>query len=1524
MALTKVAGDILDPGLSIAGVVTATAFDGPFRGGSGSDVTAGVGTFTQLDVNGSADFNGNVTIGGSFTVQGDYTTLNTTLRNVELLRVSTASTLPAGIITQTGTGDILNLYDNTTEVFSVADGGNVDVKAGNVTLEEGRLFVKRTTIPSVDVRNSTNTSYSRVILQQGAAEGGYFQISREGTNSTAGAGANSVELNQSSNHPLTIKTNNTERLRIKGTGEVGINTTTPQTELEVFSDTSSDITIHSARTSGTLGGINFANGASAAGIVTAQYFVGTAGHHYWHCNGTERLKLENDGDLTITGVDNAELKLKCGTSTGNNILAFLNSAGATKGRIFYDSDNNFMVFNTDGTSDEKMRITNAGKVGIGTADPQSLIHTQASGSNGLMMQTPLGDHYIWGIQAAGNLMNGSTAGDLGIRGKSGISISGNNGTSTQVRIDSSGRVLIGSTSARVESNGFAAPLQVEGTSTATSSVIIARNSANASSSNLIFQKSRGTSVGSATSINSGDAVGTIIFEGADGTNTDPLASIIGACDGTTGTNDVPGRLVFSTTADGAASPTERLRIDKDGHVTPGALGTQNFGSASKGWGNVYIADDKQLTLGNDSNLYIKHSNGHANNFIVSSVGDIEHHMALSKKIIKGFNNSGAPYVNLYYNNAIKLTTTGGGITVAGIATATAYDFSAISITSGKESPYDESGSGETIFIYDTRNDADGGAWRKKCRHTSWYNETAGTYRGTRKEFPAVAVIVLGQVRTTIYDGDDPTMPLWMQFRSSSEGYMLGCNDDRPSCVTALNGVIYIGAKNVYGGFHIIDFIKDTAKRVRASVTSNGTHGWWPTGIAGRNGTDDSGGLWTESGRGYDNTDLGTLKSDDVWSVAVKALRGAPIDPITNLPIPTIAVAVDAGISIIKPEWTMGLNRSNTPSNHVNDVSGHIVDINSNDNGYTQGYSVEWTDNDDLIFVMGDGNGDYCYIHTMDGHIKWDNAITIDTKTGGSGHNVRSMWRGLNSNSAIYSNLLSIGSDWSTTWNTHQHKVPQVTAKKGYEFAARTRGGLNHIYENPEGDNSMIAYTTKSYTTGWLVGKEKMCVMASTDDTNLSGTDLAPNNCASAGPGRTEANTTTGWTNAGFVQWGSSNTRAYNGSYSIHATANSNGDAAYFSFTTVVGKKYSVSARLWVTHDSFTIKLGTSGIDGNQYFESPPIGTVAQWQMFTGTFQATTTTAYFNLTESSTSQDSDGYIDSVIVTEADPDHTNTHGFSGAGSRNQGLNRGLQVYGTVTKQAVATGAELCSYSGWSSDNYLYQAYNPNLNHGSGDFAFYWWMNPNDSQGGKTIWSISDDETLSSGNDMSYLRVYFNGDDIRFDMSTAGFAYDPNQKGLLMHPQDMKSWMLCHIIRRGNTMELWVNGRRELVRIMNTGMWDNSPFTAYSELRIGHDTSTGAADSEIEMALFRSSRSAPNEHQIQKMYKDELPLFQENAKCTLIGTTNDHIEAMAYDKRNDILYVGAKGGRADFSGLVRINNNTTEVTRGVSASNDLVVEY
>jgi trimeric autotransporter adhesin len=69
-----------------------------------------------------------------------------------------------------------------------------------------------------------------------------------------------------------------------------------------------------------------------------------------------------------------------------------------------------------------------------------------------------------------------------------------------------------------------------------------------------------------------------------------------------------------------------------------------------------------------------------------------------------------------------------------------------------------------VFVYDTSKDSDGGAWRKRTQNTSWYNETLDTAtRGSRKEFPAVAVIVAEAAKVTIYDGDDPSLPMWMVF-----------------------------------------------------------------------------------------------------------------------------------------------------------------------------------------------------------------------------------------------------------------------------------------------------------------------------------------------------------------------------------------------------------------------------------------------------------------------------------------------------------------------------------------------------------------------------------------------------------------------------------------------------------------------------------------------------------------------------------------------------------------------------------------
>jgi hypothetical protein len=72
---------------------------------------------------------------------------------------------------------------------------------------------------------------------------------------------------------------------------------------------------------------------------------------------------------------------------------------------------------------------------------------------------------------------------------------------------------------------------------------------------------------------SGTNLGIISFNGYDGTNYIQAASIEATADAATGANDMPGRLVFSTTADGASSPTERMRIDNAGLITAGSSAT---------------------------------------------------------------------------------------------------------------------------------------------------------------------------------------------------------------------------------------------------------------------------------------------------------------------------------------------------------------------------------------------------------------------------------------------------------------------------------------------------------------------------------------------------------------------------------------------------------------------------------------------------------------------------------------------------------------------------------------------------------------------------------------------------------------------------------------------------------------------------------------------------------------------------------------------------------------------------------------
>ena len=145
---------------------------------------------------------------------------------------------------------------------------------------------------------------------------------------------------------------------------------------------------------------------------------------------------------------------------------------------------------------------------------------------------------------------------------------GGGGFSEKVRIDSDGRLLVGTTT-NSSPGGFNAKIQIADTSY-TGSLSLRRDSDNNAAQSIVFGKSRGALNGN-TIVQDDDILGYVSWFGADGTDLNSEAARISAhVDGTPGENDMPGRLVFSTTADGQQAPTERMRIDSAGNVGIGA------------------------------------------------------------------------------------------------------------------------------------------------------------------------------------------------------------------------------------------------------------------------------------------------------------------------------------------------------------------------------------------------------------------------------------------------------------------------------------------------------------------------------------------------------------------------------------------------------------------------------------------------------------------------------------------------------------------------------------------------------------------------------------------------------------------------------------------------------------------------------------------------------------------------------------------------------------------------------------------
>jgi hypothetical protein len=176
------------------------------------------------------------------------------------------------------------------------------------------------------------------------------------------------------------------------------------------------------------------------------------------------------------------------------------------------------------------------------------------------------------------------------------------GGTEKMRVDSSGNLLINTTTARTgffNSSANSPIVQIEGTSTNTTSQSIVRNSADTVAAFLILGKTRGTSVGATTAVAASDNIGTISFQGSDGTELVEGARIICRVDGTPSANDMPAALIFQTTADGAATSTERMRIDSIGNLLVGT--TSSFGGASPKVGAAADCASAQCFAANNTN-----------------------------------------------------------------------------------------------------------------------------------------------------------------------------------------------------------------------------------------------------------------------------------------------------------------------------------------------------------------------------------------------------------------------------------------------------------------------------------------------------------------------------------------------------------------------------------------------------------------------------------------------------------------------------------------------------------------------------------------------------------------------------------------------------------------------------------------------------------------------------------------------------------------------------------------------------------
>ena len=414
----------------------------------------------------------------------------------------------------------------------------------------------------VNVSGDTMTGALGIIAGTAAAPGVFF--SGDPNSGIYSPGADQVAVATNGTQRLTVDTAATTSTLpvVHPLGAVGTPSITFTGDLNTgfyspAADTLAAVTAGSNRLHITSGGL--------VGIGTSSPDVGL---HYR--GDTPKLRIESSNTLdTVAGTEEiGRLEWEGFKNTNFNAAASIRARqdGTWSTSTQWIAPSALEFYTQDNTGVEvtapRMLIDSSGRVGIGTTSPAVLLDVVGA-SNQLRVSTGAANSF-YGFDTAVDSCVWKDFTD----GSDYVSLHNNNSirfgvaSSERARIDSSGRLLVG-TSTSVNTFGVAPKLQVAGGESYQSNIAYR---ADAFAPFISVGHSRSATVGAQTILQSGDDFGTFAFAGSDGTGLILGAQISAAVDGTPGTNDMPGRLVFSTTADGASSPTERLRITNDGVI----------------------------------------------------------------------------------------------------------------------------------------------------------------------------------------------------------------------------------------------------------------------------------------------------------------------------------------------------------------------------------------------------------------------------------------------------------------------------------------------------------------------------------------------------------------------------------------------------------------------------------------------------------------------------------------------------------------------------------------------------------------------------------------------------------------------------------------------------------------------------------------------------------------------------------------------------------------------------------------------